>query len=171
MAIEIHGDWTVLTEIHFGYRIYMKLTNSFRLSWLWVCYRNSKVKTTPVMATPGSIYPSRSPKKTIVVFRSTATCWNRLQASHYIAYRWGEAQLVMGIFGSGNLEMMVFLCNWWDFLGKWWEFMQFYAMFVDKKTTLWKPLTGDFGWMFVGTSLASLASPAFSPSFLRSSVV
>ena len=34
MAIEIHGDWTVLTEIHFGYRIYMKLTNSFRLSLL-----------------------------------------------------------------------------------------------------------------------------------------
>ena len=82
MAIEIHGDWMVLTEIHFGYRIYMILTNSFRLSWLWNdiymtpiwnyfsltwVWRNSKVKTTPVMATPGSIYPSRSVGKTIVM--------------------------------------------------------------------------------------------------------
>ena len=43
-------------------------------------------------------------KKTIVMTDQLRPVWKRLQASHYIAYRWGEARLVMGIFG----EMMGF---------------------------------------------------------------
>ena len=84
----------------------------------------------------------RPEKKTIRHDRSTATCGNRSPGclrlhttSHIDGVRHGWWEVVV-------LEIW----NWWVFLM---QFYIFYAMFVDKDA-LWKPLTGDLGWMFVG---------------------
>ena len=99
------------------YDIYMKLTNSLT----WVCWRNSKVKTTPGMATPGSIYPSRSGRK------KKRLSWPINCDLFENGCRLHTTSHIDGVRHGW----------WWEFLGKWWEFNVIYHQLCNFMLCLW----------------------------------